>query len=154
MRHDQGETASTGTSGVATVEKKRVWRKPTSSLRELPAVRTVPAWLVSLIFHTAAIIGLVLIPLYLPVRNRVSLSIVPMETKEEIVLPQDFHYSADAHEKVGAMSEHGLEAARASAPVEGPVSKIEYSVKAPTPTRISDIQVHNFNQTVLQGPNL
>src|SRR3954470_24472781 len=121
---------------------------------EFPALRNVPAWLVSLVFHTVAVIGLVLIPLYLPLRNRVSLSIVPMESKDEPVLPQEFHYSAEPHGKVGALSEHGLDVARPSAPVEGPVSKIEFEVKAPTPATVSDIRVHNFSQTVLQGSNL
>src|SRR5689334_21576486 len=100
----------------------------------------MPAWLVSLLFHSAAIIGLVLIPLYLPLRNRVSLSIVPMESKDEPALPQEFHYSAEPQGKVGALSEHGLGIARPAAPVEGLVSKIEFNVKAPTPTTVSDIQ--------------
>src|SRR4029078_3978801 len=55
---------------------------------------------------------------------------------------------------VGAMSEHGLDAARPSAPVEGLESKIEFNVKAPAPATLTQIQVHNFRQTVLQSPNL
>ncbi len=56
---------------------------------------------------------------------------------------------------MGALSEHGLEAARPSAPVEGLESKIEFEIKPTTATTVaSNIQVHDFNRTILQGPNL
>jgi hypothetical protein len=142
---------------VATVDDKtRVWWKPTSWFGDLPSLRDVPAWLVSLIIHSAALAALISIPLYEQFRNRVELSIVPMAAPDESVLPQEFHFSEEAHERVGALSQHGLDAARPSAPVQGPEARIENELKpTTTPTSsVGAIKVREFNRTILQGPNL
>jgi hypothetical protein len=53
---------------------------------------------------------------------------------------------------VGALGAGGVEAARPTAPVEAPESEIAYAL---TPTNaIGEIQVHEFNRTLLEGPNI
>ncbi len=97
----RGLRDSSGTGDVATVENKRTWWKPNTWFGWLPSLRGAPAWLISLAFHMAALVALVLIPLYLPIRNRVSLSIVPTDGPDESVAPQEFHFSPAAHDRVG-----------------------------------------------------
>lgn len=137
---------------MATVDKKRIWWKPTTWLGERPALRDTPAWLLSLTFHMAALVALASITLYIPLHNRISISLVPSNGPDETIVPQEFAFSSDAHNRVGALSEHGLDAARPSAPVEGPESKIAVEMKA-TAT-VGNIEVHDFNRTILQSPNL
>jgi hypothetical protein len=143
---------------VATVEnqKMRVWWKPASWFGIPRSLRGAPAWLVSLVVHMSALVALVSIPLYLPIHNRVELSIVPTQELDETPLPQEFHYSAEPHEKIGALSQNGLGAARPSAPVQGPESRIENELKPTSPTAVAvrNIAVQNFNRTILQTPNL
>lgn len=136
------------------VEKKRVWWKPTTWFGRFRALHGTPAWVVSVIFHTAALIGLIMIPLYLPLHNRVTLSLVPTEGTDETVVPQEFHFSPDAHPQAGALSQRGVDAARPSAPVEAPESRIENVLPPALPAVSGDIEVRNISQTILQGPNL
>src|SRR3954465_5235260 len=142
---------------VATVEKKRTWWKPITWFVRSSKVRDTSAWFVSFAVHTAIFVLLASITLYVPLRDKISLSIVTHDEADETIVPQALSFSPDAHERVGALSEHGLDAARPSAPSEGPESKIEMDIKAtPTPatTVAGNIQVHDFNRTILQGPNL
>ncbi len=100
----------------------------------------------------AVLVVLASLTLYLPIRERVMLSAVPPDEVDETMLPQEFHFSADAQEKLGALSQSGLDAARPSAPVEATESQIAYEIKPTTP--VGNIEVHDFNRTILQGPNL
>ena len=50
------------------------------------------------------------------------------------------------------LSEGGLEAARPTAPVQADRSEIEYELE-PT-TAVGDIEVHEFDRTILEGPNI
>ncbi|HVT28243.1 MAG TPA: vWA domain-containing protein, partial [Lacipirellulaceae bacterium] len=142
-----------GTDDVATVEKRRIWWKPKTWFGPFAILRGAPAWLFSLAFHMAALVALVMIPLYLPIRNRVSLSIVPMDKPEKPVEPQEFHFSPDAHGRIGALSQYGLDAARPSAPVQGPESKIEYHVR-PLLTQVGSIGLRDIDRTIIESPNL
>jgi hypothetical protein len=139
---------------VSTVENKPAWWNPTTWGARFRALHGTPAWLVSLLFHMAALIGLVMIPLYLPLSNRVTLSLVPSNGPDETVVPQEFHFSPDAHPQVGALSQHGVDAARPSAPVEAPESRIENVLPPSLPAVTGNIEVRSISQTILQGPNL
>src|SRR5205814_974386 len=61
---------------VATVEKKRVWWKPASWIEQSRAVRGTSAWFVSFLVHGAMLVLLASITLYIPLRDKISLSIV------------------------------------------------------------------------------
>ena len=61
---------------MATVEKKRIWWKPTTWFGQSPKVRDTSAWFVSLVVHGAILVLLASITLYIPLRDKISLSIV------------------------------------------------------------------------------
>ena len=145
-------------SGTATWRRSRKSgfggnRPPGLASRRRSAIP--PAWFVSLVVHGAILVLLASITLYIPLRDKISLSIVTHNEADETIVPQALSFSPDAHDKVGALSEHGLDAARPSAPVEGPNRKSRsISSRRPTTTVVGNIQVHDFNRTILQGPNL
>jgi hypothetical protein len=142
---------------VATVEKKRIWSKPNTWFGQSLSLRDTSAWSVSLVVHGGLLLLLASITLYIPLRDKISLSIVTHNEPDEMLVPQAFAFSPEAHDKVGALSEHGLDAARPSAPVQGFESKIEMDVKpvaAPMTASAVNIQVHDFSRSIVQGPNL
>ena len=107
--------------------------------------------------HGGLLLLLASITLYIPLRDKISLSLVTHNEPDETLVPQAFAFSPDAQEKVGALSEHGLDAARPAAPVQGLEANIEMDIKpvaAPMTTSAVNIQVHDFSRSIVQGPNL
>ncbi len=164
MIENKGETCIWGCPGksiwnasVSTVEKKRIWWKPTTWFEQRARLRDTSAWFVSLMVHVAIILLLASITLYTPLRDKISLSILTQSNQaDETIVPQALSFSPEVHTTMGALSERGLGAARLSAPVQGLESRIEMDIRSTTPTTTvaSNIQVHDFNRTILEGPNL
>ena len=80
---------------MATVEKKRTWWKPTSWFGASPLVRNTPAWFVSLAVHGTILVLLASITLYIPLRDKISLSIITHNEAEETIVPQALNFSPD-----------------------------------------------------------
>ncbi len=137
---------------MATVENPRLWSKLGAFRAGLPTFRDFSAWLVSFTVHLAVIVVLASLTLYIPIRDKLLLTTAPLEELDDTPLAQEFHFSPDVHEQVGALSESGLDAARPSAPIEAAESRISYELE-PT-TAVGNIEVHEFNRTILEGPNL
>jgi hypothetical protein len=137
---------------VAVVENMRLWQRPATWPRGLPSARDVAACAVSLVLHTAALLVLASLTLFVPIRDRVSLSALPVEQLDDELIAQEFHFSPDLYEQVGMLGDKGLDAARPSAPVEAAESQIAYELE-PT-TAIGEIEVHEFDRTILEGPNI
>jgi hypothetical protein len=83
----------------------------------------------------------------------VLLSAFPLpELDEQPLTAQEFHFSADPHEHVGALGAGELGAARPVAPTEAMQSELMHELE-PT-TTIGEIEVRDFDRTVLEGPVL
>jgi hypothetical protein len=137
---------------LAVVEKERLSWRLSDWLKDPMLLRDGAAWLVSLVVHMSAILVLAYITLIAPIRERVVLSAMPYEQFDEELLPQEFHFSTEVHEQVGMLSQSGLEAARPTAPVQADRSELVYELE-PT-TAVGDIEVHEFDRTILEGPNI
>jgi hypothetical protein len=137
---------------LAVVEKERLSWRPSDWLEDPMLLRDGAAWLVSLVVHMSAILVLAYLTLLAPVRERMILSIAPLEQFDEELLPQEFHFSPEVREQVGMLSQGGLEAARPTAPVQADRSELVYELE-PT-TAVGDIEVHEFDRTILEGPNI
>jgi hypothetical protein len=99
------------------------------------------------------LLALASITLLVPIQQRMLLTTFPLTDLDQELEPiQDVHFSADAHEQVGALGAADMEAARPSAPVEADHSEIAYELE-PT-TALGEIDVQEFDRTILQGPNL
>ena len=137
---------------MAVVEKERLSWRPSDWLKDPTLLRDGAAWLASLVVHMSALLVLAYLTLLMPIRERVVLSAMPFEQFDEELLPQEFHFSPEVHQQIGMLSEGGLEAARPTAPVQADRSEIEYELE-PT-TAVGDIEVHEFDRTILEGPNI
>jgi len=141
-----------GALKVAVVEKVRQWWNPISWLGGAPTTGEVVAFVVSLTIHAAALILLASLTLYVPFQDMLLISSLPVDEFDEELVAQEFHFSPEFHEQVGALGDVGLGAARPSAPLEAAESQIAYELE-PT-TAMGQIEVHEFNRTIFEGPNI
>jgi hypothetical protein len=110
------------------------------------------AWFVSFVVHLS--LFLLLLSIYIPVRNKILLTTTPVEL-DNTPVAQEFHFSPDApHEQVGALGTGGLESARPAAPIQAPESQIAYELEKATGATTGNIEFHDFNRTILEGLNL
>jgi hypothetical protein len=137
---------------VAFVEKIRSRLNPGTWMTKLPPARDVAACSVSFFIHLTALVLLSSLILSTPIRDSLLLSALPVEELDEELVAQEFHFSPDAHEHVGALGAEGLDAARPSAPVEAAESQIAYELEPAA--SIGEIEVHEFDRTLLEGPNI
>jgi hypothetical protein len=138
---------------VAVVEKLRPRWRPTLWLSEAPTSGDLAAWLVSAAIHLAVLAALASMTLLVPIQQRSLLINFPLtELDEELQPVQAFHFAPDPHEQVGALGAGKLDAARPSAPIESDHSEIAYDLE-PT-TTLGEIEIQEFDRTILQGPNL
>jgi hypothetical protein len=146
---------------VATVENPQLGSKLGSLRNKLPTKGEFSAWFISFVVHLCVFFLLASLTL-IPIRNKIEISTTPVEL-HDTPLPQEFHFSAEPQEQVGALSAGGLDAARPSAPNQGSESAIPYGIEPTTSDseqvgdfiqNIGSIDVREFNRTVLEGPNL
>jgi hypothetical protein len=138
---------------VAVIEKLRPWWRPAAWLGDAPSTSELTAWLVSAGLHLMVLFALASISLLIPIQQRMLLTTFPIAELDEDLRPiQDFHFAADAHEHVGALGVSDTEAARPSAPVETDHSEIAYELEPIS--ALGEIEVQEFDRTILQGPNL
>ena len=137
---------------MAVVEKPRPTWRPRLWPAQLPSSSDVTAWLVSATVHFAVLVIMASITLLLPIQQRVLLSAFPLpELEEEPLTAQDFHFSVDPHEHVGALGAGELGTARPVAPTEAELS--ELSLRVGPDDTIGEIEVRDFDRTVLEGPS-
>lgn len=111
--------------------------------------------MLSVSVHLVALLALASITLYIPLRNRVILSLVPTQSNNDTPVPQVYQFSTELHDRIGAMAERGIDGARAAVPVQAPESRVENVLKPTIATASAgSIAMHNFNQTILTGPNI
>ncbi len=140
---------------MATAENPRLsWWSKLSALRSrIFSLRDASAWLVSCVLHLTMLLAMASLALYAPIRARLAQSSVSIVELGEVPLPQEFHFSPEAHEQIGALSEGGVLAARASAPVEAVESHVSYDL-APMAPAAGGIEIQDLNRSILEGPNL
>ncbi|HEX3599216.1 MAG TPA: vWA domain-containing protein [Lacipirellulaceae bacterium] len=140
---------------MATVENPRLWSKVAGYLKRVTSLRELSAWSLSFVVHATILVLLASLTLYFPIRQRILLSLEPVVEVKESPPPQEFHFSPDPHEQIGALSEGGVGIARPSAPLESSQPRISNDlVPTAPPVSVGKIEVHDINQTILAGPNL
>ena len=71
------------------------------------------------------------------IREKMLLSTAALQELDDTPLSQEFHFSAEVHEQVGALSQSGLAAARPSAPLEATETHVAYELEPTTAVGIS-----------------
>jgi hypothetical protein len=145
---------------VSTVENPRLSSKLAWLRERLPWRGEISAWGISFFVHLTLFIVLASVTLYVPINHIVVTFTSPVEI-DNTPVPHEFHFSPDPQDegKIGALGTGGLDSARPTAPTQGIESVVPYGIE-PTTTpgnfvqNIGSIDVHDFNRTVAQGPNL
>ncbi|MBI1899484.1 MAG: VWA domain-containing protein [Planctomycetia bacterium] len=119
---------------------KRWWQFRTGE-EETPFDGDTPAWVISVGLHLLVLVALAIWGL-MPTREPPALTLSPpVEPFEEEPLPEEFNFSPDPMEKIGANSVGGVDAALALAPTESDVSvaptEINPSAQSPVKTLLN-----------------
>lgn len=136
---------------MSLVDKTTPWWRINGAASDRSAVQDLMAWLVSLLVHLTALVVLAYLTLLLPIQRSVSLSVVPLDF-DDPPLAQEFHFSPDAHEQIGALGIGGVAGAQPVATVASDEPQIAYEIDPTSP--VGEIAVQQFDRTVLEGPNL
>ncbi|MCI0492248.1 MAG: VWA domain-containing protein, partial [Planctomycetes bacterium] len=136
---------------VALADRLRLGRQFHFALGCLPHCSDFTAWLISLAVHLTALLVLAYCTLLVPIRSHVPLLSLPVELEDDL-LPPEYHFSPEVHSQVGALGAEELGTARPVASMDADESQVIYEIKPTTPQ--GDIQVTEFDRTILEGPNV
>jgi hypothetical protein len=143
---------------VSLVEEKATpWWRFDSGGGDRSLAQDVVAWSVSLVVHLSALVTLACLTLLLPIQQKELLSSIPVELSDEPTLPQEFHYSPDVQEQIGAMggglgAAIGVQGVEPLAATSAEQTRIESPVDPSSP--VSNIGVQQFDRAVIEGPNI
>jgi hypothetical protein len=129
---------------VKLLQAAREWWQRTSGEEETPLDGDSPAFVVSLLVHLAVLVTLGLLPLVLD-SNQVSLTVaaVPDEKQVELKLPEEFYFSEQPAEEVGANSVAGEAMALSLAPVLSEMSQIPNHVEVEPTSTVATVEINN-----------
>lgn len=129
------------------IQNFRQWWQHQTGEEETPLDGDSPAFVVSLLVHLGVVITLGLIPIVLE-DNQVTLTIAtpPEEEKLEIKLPEEFHFSEQSAEEVGANSVAGEAMALSLAPVISEISQIPNHLEVERPVENATVEINNAIQ--------
>ena len=122
----------------------RQWWQRQTGEEETPLDGDSPAFIVSLLVHLVVLVTLGLVPLVIR-SNQVTLVVqaAPEEKEVEIKLPEEFYFSEQPAEEVGANSTSGEAMALSLAPVVSEISQIPNHVEIQA--EVSDVHVEVNN---------
>lgn len=136
---------------MSMIHKLRSWWQARSAREGTPLEGDAPAWLASLVLHLAFLIALAFFSILIPVQRRVILSAMPVREDDEATL-EEFRFSVEPLEEVGALGDGSLDAARPAALVEVRDSRVQYELEPVTP--LGEMRVLPFDRTILEGPRV
>ena len=127
----------------------RNWLRETTGVDELPVDGETSAWALSFVVHILVLVLLTSLTLLIPGADRVVLTAAPPDLEEE-VLPDEFRFSDEMQEEIGALADAGASSAEAAAPVEMEISEVVVPIEPVNFT--GEIQAFQIEQPIIQGP--
>lgn len=127
------------------IQGLREWWQRQTGEEDTPFDGDSPAFIVSMVVHLAIMVTLGLMPLVLP-EEGVTLTITtatPEELPEELVLPEEFVFSSQPAEEVGANSINGDAVALSMAPVISDISDIPNHLEQQAEISNVKIEINN-----------
>lgn len=129
----------------------RRWLRESLGAQRLPVDGETSAWTLSFLLHIAALVTLFTLTMLLPGANRLVLTATPPDPIQE-TLPEEFRFSEDLQEEIGALSDAGSTEAAAAAPLEADLSEVVIPLE---PVSFSgDLPAIELDQPIVQGPTL
>jgi len=129
----------------------RNWLRETTGVEELPVDSETSAWALSFVVHIGVLLLLTSLTLLIPGSDRLVLTAAPPDLEEE-VLPDEFRFSNEMQEEIGALADAGATSAEAAAPLEAEISEVVIPIEPVSFT--GDIQSFEIQQPLIQGPVL
>jgi hypothetical protein len=127
------------------IQGMRSWWQRQTGEDETPFDGDSPAFIVSLLVHLVLVIALGLIPLITP-SNQVTLTVVSVpefEKIEELKVPEEFYFSEQPSEEVGANSLQGEAMALSEAPIISEVSTIPSHHDLVPEVEVATVEINN-----------
>lgn len=122
---------------------------------ELPAGEGLPvdgettAWALSLAVHMAGLLLLAWATTLIPSPQRMVLSSIPPDLEQE-TLPEEFRFSDEMEDAIGALADSGATEAEAVAPLEADISEVVIPMEATT--LMGEVQAFEISQPLLESP--
>lgn len=131
----------------------RTWWQLRTGEEDTPFDGDVPAWLTSMMVNMVVLLALAFATIYQPPDNFLTLTTsTAVEEEPELDTPDDFYFSEQTEEQVGANSAMGSEMALALAPVVADLSAVPAPVEPENQSEVGDIPVQQ-DIVVATGPN-
>jgi hypothetical protein len=130
---------------VKVIQGLREWWQRQTGEEETPFDGDSPAFLVSLLVHMGVLVTLGLLPVVLK-NNQVTLTITnvtPEEREVELTVPQEFAFSEQPAEEVGANSVNGDAVALSLAPILSEISAIPNHLEMQTEVENVKVEINN-----------
>src|SRR4051812_3102392 len=129
---------------VKIIQGLRTWWQKRTGEDETPFDGDSPAFMVSLLTHLVLVIALGLVPLVVK-NEQVNLTVtsVAEEDKVELRVPEEFYFSDQPSEEVGANSVQGEAMALSEAPIISEVSVIPSHADLMPEVEISKVEINN-----------
>ncbi|TWT78033.1 hypothetical protein Pla123a_18330 [Posidoniimonas polymericola] len=132
-------------------EKARSWLRSAFGADELPIDAETGAWAISLGVHLLLMVVFAVAVFSLPGDNRVVLSSTPVDLDEETP-PDEFRFSDELQDQIGALADAGSTNAEAAALIEALESEIVMPVEPLT--AFGEVQAFEVEQPITQGPRV
>ncbi len=136
---------------MAAPSRFRTWLRDATGTDELPVDGETSAWVLSLALHLVGLVLLAVLTLLIPGTDRFVLTTVPPELEEEL-LPEEFRFSDELHDEIGALSDAGASEAEAAAPLEAEISEVVIPLEPVSFT--GDVQAFEITEPIIQGPTV
>lgn len=127
----------------------RTWLRETTGAEELPVDGETSAWALSLVVHLAALVLLTSLSFLIPAPDRLILSVAPPEIEEEL-LPEEFRFSEEMQEEIGALADAGEAEAEAAAPLEADLSEVV--IPLDPVSLVGDVPTFELDEPIIEGP--
>lgn len=115
----------------------------------LPVDGETTAWALSLAVHMAGLLLLAWITTLIPSPERTVLTAIPPDLEQE-TLPEEFRFSDEMQEAIGALADSGSAEAEAVAPLEADISEVVIPIEATT--LLGEVQAFEISQPLLESP--
>jgi hypothetical protein len=130
---------------VKAIQGLREWWQRQTGEEDTPLDGDSPAFVVSLLVHLGVLVTLGLVPLIIK-SNQITLVVnatVPEEEEVELKLPEEFYFSEQPAEEVGANSVNGEAMALSLAPVVSEISQVPNHMEVHTDVSNVRVEVNN-----------
>ena len=136
---------------MAAPQTLRTLLRETTGAEELPVDGETSAWALSFLVHIVGLVLLFFATFLLPGSDRLVLTATPPDLEEEVP-PEEFRFSDELQEEIGALSDAGSTEAEAAAPLEADISEIVVPMEPVS--FVGDIQAMELDIPITEGPTL